>query len=52
MRRSFKSIYDRRAEPLTGNSFRNDQIEIECIELAQITKPFEFIRSRYFMLNS
>jgi hypothetical protein len=38
VRRSFKSIHYRRAEFPRRNSFRNDEIETECIELAQVTK--------------
>jgi hypothetical protein len=38
VRRSFKSIHYRRAESPEGNSFRNDEIETECIELAEVTK--------------
>jgi hypothetical protein len=38
VRRSFESIHYRRAEPPRGNSFRNDEIKTECIELAQVTK--------------
>ena len=38
VRRTFKSIHYRRAEPPTGNSFRNYEVETEYIELAQVTK--------------
>jgi hypothetical protein len=38
MRRSFKSIHYRRAESPRRNSFRNDEIETECIELAHMAK--------------
>jgi hypothetical protein len=38
LRRSFKSIHYRRAESPRGNSFRNDEVETECIELAHMAK--------------
>jgi hypothetical protein len=49
MRRSLKSIHYRRAESLRGNSFCNDQVEAECIELAQVTKQ---IRRRFPQVSS
>src|SRR5262249_51405824 len=38
VRRPLEPIKNRRAEPPRGNSFRNDKVETEGIELAQISK--------------
>jgi hypothetical protein len=38
VRRTLEPIKNRRAESLRGNSFRNDKIETERIELAQVAK--------------
>src|SRR5438093_9465180 len=38
MRRSFKSVHYRRTESPRGNSFRNDEVETECIQLAHTAK--------------
>ena len=38
VRRTLEPIKNRRADALTGNSFRNDKIETEHIELAQVAK--------------
>jgi hypothetical protein len=38
MRRSREAVEYRYADPINRNAFRNDQIEAERVELAQITK--------------
>jgi hypothetical protein len=38
MRCSFKSIHDRCAEAAGGNAFRNDKVDTERVEFAEMPK--------------
>jgi len=38
VRCALQPIHDRRAESARGHSFRNDEVETESIEFAQISK--------------
>ena len=49
VRCALQPIHDRRAESLRGNSFRNDKIETEHIELAQVAKKIRCRLSQILM---
>jgi hypothetical protein len=49
VRRTLEPIKNRRAESLRGNSFRNDKIETEHIELAQVAKEIRCGLSQILM---